>query len=65
MKKLWPWLCALASGGMLALCFAPVDQGGFAWFALTPLIAAIWFSEPCEGERGQAWFIDILCFEWT
>ncbi len=46
MKTFWPWLCALASGVMLALCFAPVDQGGFAWFALTPLIAALWFSEP-------------------
>lgn len=31
---------------MLAMCFAPVDQGGFAWFALAPLLAAIWFSDP-------------------
>lgn len=46
MKTFWPWLCALASGVLLALCFAPVDQGGFAWFALTPLITALWFSEP-------------------
>jgi apolipoprotein N-acyltransferase len=51
MKSLWPWLCALASGVMLALCFAPVDQGGFAWFALTPLLAALWFSAPwAKGE---------------
>ena len=46
MKSLWPWFCALASGLLLALCFAPVDQGGFAWIALTPLLAALWFSKP-------------------
>lgn len=31
---------------MLALCFAPADLGGLAWVALTPLLAALWFSEP-------------------
>ena len=40
MKQIWPWLCALASGVLLALCYAPASLGGLAWLALTPLIAA-------------------------
>lgn len=48
MKTIWPWLCALASGAMLALCFAPASLGGLAWVALTPLICALWFSQPWE-----------------
>lgn len=76
MKNLWPWLCALASGGMLALCFAPVDQGGFAWFGLTPLIAALWFSSPWKKLEplrlfllgyvaGLVYFVGSLHWLWT
>jgi apolipoprotein N-acyltransferase len=39
----WPWLAAAASGGLLPLCFAPWNQAWLGWFALTPLIAAVWF----------------------
>lgn len=46
MKWLWPWLCALASGIMLALCYAPADFGGLSWLALIPLVCAVWFSAP-------------------
>lgn len=45
MKHVWPWLCALLSGILLACCHPPVGQGGLAWFALVPLICALWFSE--------------------
>ena len=50
MKRFWPWLCALLSGLLLSLCYAPVNQGGLAWVALTPLIAALWFG-PHWGKR--------------
>ena len=40
----WPWLAAVASGLLVAACFAPFNQDWLAWIALTPLIAAIWFS---------------------
>ncbi|HEX8313262.1 MAG TPA: apolipoprotein N-acyltransferase [Chthoniobacteraceae bacterium] len=43
--RLWPWLCAILSGVLLTLCFAPWNQGWLCWIALTPLIAAILFSD--------------------
>lgn len=40
--RVWPWLAAVASGALLALCYAPWDRGGLIWLALTPLVAAAW-----------------------
>src|SRR5215472_15144792 len=40
----WPWLAAICSGILYAACFAPFNLTWFCWIALTPLIAAIWFS---------------------
>jgi len=40
----WPWLAAICSGVLYAFCFAPFNLTWFCWIALTPLIAAIWFS---------------------
>jgi apolipoprotein N-acyltransferase len=40
----WPWFAAVCSGLLYALCFAPFNLTWFCWIALTPLIAAIWFS---------------------
>ena len=42
--RFWPWLAAIASGLMYRACFAPFDQAWLCWIALTPLMAAIWFS---------------------
>jgi apolipoprotein N-acyltransferase len=44
ITKLWPWLAAILSGILHAACFAPFNLTWFCWIALTPLIAAIWFS---------------------
>lgn len=44
MKHLWPWLLAALGGALIALCFPPFEQDSLAWIALTPLIAALWFS---------------------
>src|SRR5215472_8465913 len=44
ITKLWPWLAAILSGLLYAVCFAPFNLTWFCWIALTPLIAAIWFS---------------------
>jgi apolipoprotein N-acyltransferase len=41
----WPWLAAISSGLLCTACFPPFNQSWLCWFALTPLIAAIWFSE--------------------
>jgi apolipoprotein N-acyltransferase len=43
---LWPWVCALLSGLLLALCYPGWDQGWLVWIALAPLIAAVWFGPP-------------------
>ncbi len=48
MKKLtvvWPWLAAICSGLLYTGCFAPFNFTWLCWISLTPLIAAIWFSE--------------------
>jgi apolipoprotein N-acyltransferase len=44
MLKLWPWLAAALTGLLGALCFAPFEQTWLCWIALTPLLAAVWFS---------------------
>jgi apolipoprotein N-acyltransferase len=46
MRHYWPWLCAILSGALLALCFPPANLGGLCWLALSPITAALWFSEP-------------------
>lgn len=37
-------MAAIASGLLYAACFAPFNLTWFCWIALTPLVAAIWFS---------------------
>jgi apolipoprotein N-acyltransferase len=43
-QRLWPWLAAIFSGLLCTACFPPFNQSWLCWFALTPLIAAVWFS---------------------
>jgi len=55
--RAWPWLAAILTGLLSTACFAPFDQSWLCWFALTPLIAAIWFS----GEKSRhRWLRDLL-----
>jgi apolipoprotein N-acyltransferase len=42
--RFWPWLAAISTGLLCAACFPPFDQSWLCWIALTPLIAAVWFS---------------------
>ena len=49
LLKLWPWLAAMLSGALATVCLAPFNQSWACWIALTPLLAAIWFS----GEGGK------------
>ena len=53
----WPWLAAICSGVLYALCFAPFNLTWFCWIALTPLIAAIW-SPGTESPHG--WLRNLL-----
>lgn len=43
-RNLWPWAAAASSGVLLALCHPGFNQGWLCWFALTPLLCALWFS---------------------
>jgi apolipoprotein N-acyltransferase len=57
IKILWPWLAAICSGFLYAACFAPFNLTWFCWIALTPLIAAIWFS---GAESRYRWLRNLL-----
>jgi len=67
--RFWPWLAAVSSGFLGTACFAPFNQAWLCWLALSPLIAAIWFS----GENSRRrWLRDLLlgyvaglAFFWT
>jgi apolipoprotein N-acyltransferase len=52
MRRFWPWLCAILSGALLTLCYPPANLGGLSWLALTPLVCALWFSEPWKNYDG-------------
>ncbi|HEY5753850.1 MAG TPA: apolipoprotein N-acyltransferase [Chthoniobacterales bacterium] len=43
LVRSWPILGAALSGILMLLCFPPFEQDWFAWLALSPLLAAIWF----------------------
>lgn len=43
-RRLCPWLAAVCTGLLAVACFGPFNQAWLCWIALTPLIAAIWFS---------------------
>ena len=55
--RLWPWLAAITSGLMYRGCFAPFDQAWLCWIALTPLLAAVWFS---GADAKRPWRRDLL-----
>jgi len=57
LRSLWPWLAAIVSGLLYAACFPPFNYDWLCWIALTPLLAAIWFS---GGESKRRWTRDIL-----
>ena len=46
----------MLSGLLATLCFAPFDQTWLCWIALTPLLAAVWFSG--EGKK-RRWVRDL------
>ena len=52
--SIWPWLAAPGSGVLLILCFAPWQQQWLCWFALTPLLAALWFGSPAATAAAAA-----------
>src|SRR5437763_961740 len=56
MPRLWPWLAAILSGVLGAASLPPFGQTWLCWLALTPLIAAVFFS----GERvRRRWLRDL------
>jgi len=57
ITKLWPWLAAICSGLLYAVCFPPFNLTWFCWIALTPLVAAIWFS---GAESRHPWLRNLL-----
>lgn len=57
LLRLWPWLAAVSTGLLYAGSFAPFNYFWLCWIALTPLLAAVWFS----GENSKRrWLRDLL-----
>ncbi len=52
MLKLWPWLAAILTGALATISLAPFEQTWTCWIALTPLLAAVWFSGEGRRRRG-------------
>lgn len=57
LRLCWPWVAAIASGLLYAGCFEPFNYDWLCWVALTPLLAAIWFS---GAELKRRWARDLL-----
>ena len=55
--RFWPWLAAISTGLLYRACFAPFDQAWLCWLALTPLLAAVWFS---GGNSKRRWLRNLL-----
>jgi apolipoprotein N-acyltransferase len=55
--RFWPWLAAITTGLLYTLCFAPFNQWWLCFFALTPLLTAVWFS---GGDSSRRWQRDLL-----
>ncbi|MEI6562533.1 MAG: apolipoprotein N-acyltransferase [Verrucomicrobiota bacterium] len=65
--RFWPWLAAVLSGGLLALCFPcsrQWDASWLCWVALAPLIAAIWFGGGTVLRAAQLGYVAGLVFFW-
>ncbi len=52
LLQLWPWLAAILTGALATLSLAPFEQTWLCWIALTPLLAAVWFSGEGRKRRG-------------
>ncbi len=67
--RLWPWLAAICTGLLCTCCFAPLNCWWLCWIALTPLLAAIWFSGENSRRRGLRdlllGYVAGLTFFWT
>jgi apolipoprotein N-acyltransferase len=57
LKTLWPWLAAVSTGLLCTFCFPPFNVTWLCWVALTPLVAAIWFSGETAKRR---WLRNLL-----
>ncbi len=58
VRRFWPEASALSSGVALALCYAPWSVSELVWVWVSPLLAALWFSDPDPARRrfrSRAW----------
>ncbi|MGB8355046.1 MAG: apolipoprotein N-acyltransferase [Chthoniobacteraceae bacterium] len=55
VRKISPWVAAMSSGVLIALCFPRFDQSWLCWVALTPLLWALWFSPDDGATERRVW----------
>jgi len=51
LRRVWPWLAAVLSGGLLIACYPRFDQGGLVWIALVPVLCATWFRDEARATK--------------
>ncbi len=52
LRKIWPWIAAVLTGALATIALPPFNQAWACWVALTPLLAAVWFSGNPTRRRG-------------
>lgn len=57
IRRPWPWFCAVLSGLLLTLAYAPFNQSWVVWIGLTPVVAAILFGPRAERRPFPRWFL--------
>lgn len=61
LRRLWPWIAALLSGVLLAICYPPFTADGLIWIWQAPLLGALWFSDLGEKRWRRGALLALVC----
>lgn len=61
LRRLWPWIAALLSGVLLAICYPPFTADGLIWIWQAPLLGALWFSDLGEKRWRRGALLGLVC----
>ena len=61
LRRLWPWIAALLSGALLAICYPPFTADGLIWIWQAPLLGALWFSDLGEKRWRRGALLGLVC----
>src|SRR6056300_1020950 len=61
LRRLWPWIAALLSGVLLAICYPPFTADGLIWIWQAPLLGELWFSDLGEKRWRRGALLGLVC----